>query len=136
MGEVLFCHATPRNDTEIFTRTTRDELLAAHLWRILDVAGRRSAGTRTCSSTSRIGHVRVVNAGQRRHALRSARRVLGCCWGAGVVQLRHTRYDLPAAAGRIRATEYPGADEFAARNVLDPPSEQQMVDAFKHAELK
>src|SRR5262245_16396044 len=25
IGEVLFCHATPRNDTEIFTRHTPDE---------------------------------------------------------------------------------------------------------------
>src|SRR5579864_2831635 len=28
LGEVLFCHATPRNDTEIFIRTTSEERLA------------------------------------------------------------------------------------------------------------
>src|SRR5215212_8090679 len=27
IGEVLFCHATPRNDTEIFTRATAEERL-------------------------------------------------------------------------------------------------------------
>ena len=28
LGEVLFCHATPRNDTECFTRVTPDDRLA------------------------------------------------------------------------------------------------------------
>src|SRR5688572_4034053 len=28
LGGVLFCHATPRNDTDIFTRLTRDDRLA------------------------------------------------------------------------------------------------------------
>src|SRR5205823_3265156 len=28
LGEVLFCHATPRNDAEIFTRLTAEERLA------------------------------------------------------------------------------------------------------------
>jgi hypothetical protein len=38
------------------------------------------------------------------------------------VQLRHTPYDLPAAAARVRTTQYPQADEFAARSILQPPS--------------
>src|SRR5438445_13324592 len=27
LGEALFCHATPRNDTEMFTRLTREDRL-------------------------------------------------------------------------------------------------------------
>ncbi len=52
LGDVLFCHATPRNDTEIFTRLTPDAGAAADLrrrsaWRS------RSAAIPTCSSTGR-----------------------------------------------------------------------------------
>jgi hypothetical protein len=52
------------------------------------------------------------------------------------VELRHTPYDLAKAAGRIRATSYPQAQDFAAHNVLQPPSEKQMLEAFAKAELK
>jgi hypothetical protein len=43
--------------------------------------------------------------------------------------------DLASAADRIRATAYPKAQEFAARSVLDPPSEDQMLAAYARAEL-
>jgi len=52
------------------------------------------------------------------------------------VQPRHTPYDLEAAAARIRATSYPQADEFAARSVLRPPSEEEMLAVFARAELR
>jgi hypothetical protein len=52
------------------------------------------------------------------------------------VQLRRTSYDLEAAAARVRATKYPTADEFAARNVLQPPSEQDILAVFANAGLK
>ena len=52
VGMVLYCHATPRNDTEVFIEGTPDERVAP----MLD--GRRaptssSAATRTCSSSVR-----------------------------------------------------------------------------------
>jgi hypothetical protein len=52
------------------------------------------------------------------------------------VQLRHTHYDLEKAAERIRGTNYPQAQDFAARNVLQPPSEAEMVAAFARVELR
>jgi hypothetical protein len=48
------------------------------------------------------------------------------------VELRHTAYDLQRAAARIRQTNYSEAEEFAARNVLSPPSEASMLEAFTH----
>ncbi len=45
------------------------------------------------------------------------------------VELRHTAYDLDAAAARVRATAYPQAREFA-ESILHPPSEQAMLDVF------
>jgi hypothetical protein len=52
------------------------------------------------------------------------------------IELRHTTYDLDKAAERIRATSYPQAAEFATNYVLNPPSEDAMINAFSKSELK
>lgn len=52
------------------------------------------------------------------------------------VQLRRTSYDLARAAEHIRATAYPQAEDFAANNVLKPPSEEETLQLFGAAELK
>jgi predicted phosphodiesterase len=132
LGDVLFCHATPRNDTEIFTRLTPND-------RLLPIFEGLGVSLVVCGHTHMqfdrmVGTTRVVNAGS-----------VGMPFGeAGAdwllldpdVQLRHTRYDLARAADRIRSTRYPQADEFAARNVLQPPSEEETLAAFTRAELK
>jgi hypothetical protein len=52
-------------------------------------------------------------------------------------QKRHRDlYDLELAAARIRATDYPQADEFAGRHVLQPPPEESVLQAFARSELK
>jgi len=51
------------------------------------------------------------------------------------VQLQHTAYDLTNAAERIRATDYPQAQDFAG-NVLQPPSEAEMLELFTAASLR
>ncbi len=81
-----------------------------------------------------VGNLRVVNAGSVGMPFGEP----GADWlllGPGV-QLRHTRYDLAHAADRVRETEYPQAEDFAAHNILQPPSEAQMLEAFAKAELK
>ena len=45
-------------------------------------------------------------------------------------------FHLARAAERVRATRYPHAEQFAEHNVLHPPSEQTMLDAFAKAELR
>lgn len=129
VGEVLFCHATPRSDTEVFTRATPEE-------RLLPVFAGAGAPVVVCGHTHMqfdrsVGAVRVVNAGSVGMPFGAP----GAYWlllGPGI-QLRHTPYDLAAAAERIRATDYPQAEDFAAHNVLRPPSEQEMLDAFSRA---
>jgi predicted phosphodiesterase len=132
LGEVLFCHATPRNDTEIFTRLTPEE-------RLLPVFAGVHAKVVVCGHTHMqferiVAEARVVNAGS-----------VGMPFGSPAadwlllgpdVELRHTAYDLAQAAKSIRATKYPQAGEFAARNVLQPPSEEDMLELFTRAELK
>ncbi len=132
LGEVLFCHATPRNDTEIFTRLTPED-------RLLSIFEGGGASVVVCGHTHMrfdrtIGKTRVVNAGSVGMPFGEA----GADWlllGPGV-ELRHTPYDLEKAAERIRGTEYPQAEEFAARNVLQPPSEAEMLEIFSRVELR
>lgn len=132
LGEVLFCHATPRSDTDVFTRLTPED-------RLLPVFEGLDVPVVVCGHTHMqfdrtIGGIRVVNAGSVGMPFGEP----GAYWlllGPDV-QLRHTPYDLPKAAQRIRDTDYPQAHDFAARNVLQPPSEGEILEAFTRAELR
>jgi hypothetical protein len=72
--------------------------------------------------------VRVVNAGSVGMPFGRP----GACWlllGPDV-RLARAESDLERAAALVRATAYPQADAFAAGNILAPPSEQQMREAY------
>lgn len=132
IGKVLFCHGTPQSENDIFTRWTPED-------RLLPVFGELDVDLVVCGHTHMqfdrtIGKVRVVNAGSVGMPFGKP----GAFWlllGPDV-QLRRTAYDLDAAAERIRNTNYPQANEFAERNLLHPPSEEEMLKAFAGAELK
>jgi predicted phosphodiesterase len=131
-GEVLFCHGTPRGETECFTRLTPED-------RLIPIFNGLSVSLVVCGHTHMqfdrmVGRVRVVNAGSVGMPFGNP----GGDWlllGPGL-ELRHASYDLNAAAGCIRRTDYPGAEEFASNNVLRPPSEEQMLRVFEAAELR
>lgn len=132
LGDVLFCHATPRNENEIFTRLTPEDQLLP----IFSGVGRRFVicGHTHMQFDRMIGEMRIVNAGSVGMPFGEP----GAHWlllGPGV-ELRRTAYDLAKAADRIRATTYPQAEDFASRNVLKPPSEQQMLELFSRVALK
>jgi predicted phosphodiesterase len=131
LGAVLFCHATPRSETECFTRLTSED-------RLLPVFEGLEVSLVVCGHTHMqfdrtVGRIRVVNAGSVGMPFGEP----GAYWlllGPDV-QLRHTSYDLEKAADRIRATCYPQAQDFAACNVLDTPSEGKMLEIFTRSEL-
>jgi predicted phosphodiesterase len=132
LGEVLFCHATPRDENEIFTRLTPQN-------RLLPIFAEKGDRVVVCGHTHMqfdrmVGKIRVVNAGSVGMPFGEA----GADWLllGPTIQFRHTPYNLTEAADRIRATKYPQAQEFAARNVLHPPSEKEMLTAFSRVELK
>lgn len=131
IGRVLFCHATPRNDTDIFTRLTADEVIAP-------VFANFDADVVVCGHTHmqfdrRLGDVRIINAGSVGMPFGEP----GAYWlvlGAEA-SLRRTTYDRADAAARIGATDYPLAKEFAAQYVHEPPTERKMLEIFSQAEL-
>ena len=132
LGKVLFCHATPRNENECFTRLTPESQL-------LPVFAGVSAALVVCGHTHmqfdrQVARVRVVNAGSVGMPFGHPRAewlLLGA-----EVELRRTPYDLAQAAERIRRTTYPQAEDFARNGVLDPPSEEAMLEVFSRVALK
>jgi predicted phosphodiesterase len=127
LGAVLFCHATPRNENDIFTRLTPSE-------RLLPIFDAATADLVVCGHTHmqfdrRVGRTRVVNAGS-----------VGMPFGApGAdwlllgpdVHLQHSDYDLAAAAERIRRTAYPWPGDFAAEYILAAPGEERMLAIYE-----
>lgn len=132
LGDVMFCHASPRNDTDIFTRLTPEAAL-------LPVFDGITSRVVVCGHTHMqfdrmIGGVRVVNAGS-----------VGMPYGepgarwlllGPDVEMRNTLYDFAKAADRIRGTQYPQAESFAAGNVLQPPNEAEVLETFTRMGLK
>ena len=124
LGEVFFCHATPRDENEIFTRLTPQEPL-------LPLFDGLQVPLVVCGHTHMqfdrmVGATRVVNAGSVGMPFGEP----GAYWlllGPDV-ELRHTRYDFIEAATRVEATHYPQAQDFAARYILQPPSEAEMLE--------
>jgi putative phosphoesterase len=130
-GDVLFCHATPKNDVDIFTSDTPDE-------RVAELIGSVDAPLLVCGHTHMqfdrtLGRTRIVNAGSVGMPFDEP----GAYWLllGSAIELRRTSYDLDAAAAEIRATSYPHAREFADANVLAPPSAAVMRGLFTKASL-
>ncbi len=130
VGQVLFCHGTPRSETELFTKQTAEEHLLP-LFIDLDVS------VVVCGHTHMqfdrmVGNTRVVNAGSVGEPFGKS----SAYWlllGPDV-QLQQTAYDIEQATGLIRATQYPQAEE-SANGILHPPSEQEMLELFRKYEV-
>src|SRR5262249_20108283 len=106
-GEVLFCHATPRSETECFTRQTPED-------RLLPIFDGLDVPLVVCGHTHMqfdrmIGRTRVVNAGSVGMPFGEP----GADWLllAPDVRLQHTAYDFTSAAERIANTNFPHADD-------------------------
>lgn len=127
LGEVLFCHASPRSDEEIFTAITPAEDIAALFagtTQHLVVCGH------THSQFDRLvaGH-RVVNAGSVGLPYEDAP---GAYWAiiGDQVELKRTNYDFARAAERIRQSGCPHSDEFAD-GITSPPTRVEATESFE-----
>lgn len=130
LGDVLFCHATPRNDTDIFTRLTSEDRVQAMFHNVKEAVV--ICGHTHMQFDRVIGDMRVVNAG----SVGMPYGEPGAYWLllGSKPEFRHTAYDLPKAAARIRATSYPSAEDFAATSILKPPPESQILELLAKVE--
>jgi predicted phosphodiesterase len=134
LGQVLFCHATPRNDYECFTRLTAED-------RLVPIFTGRDATVVVCGHTHMpfhrgVGDVRVVNAGSVGAPFSQP---AGAYWlllgGEQGIELRRTAYDFAKAAEAVRQTGFPLVEEVCVRYILNPPSEADTLQLFAKVEL-
>ena len=127
VGDVLFCHGSPRSDEEIITKATptaRLEEILANVMQSVVVCGHTHM-----QFDRMINGVRVVNAGSVGMPYGEA----GAYWLllGPEVMLRRTPYDLEHAAALIRTSGFPSAQDFADNNVLHPPTEAEAIEVFE-----
>jgi predicted phosphodiesterase len=129
VGQVLFCHASPRSDQEILTAATTEGRLREILAGVdqdLVVCGHTHA-----QFDRRVGTKRVVNGGSVRMPYQG--RPVGAFWlllGADGVSVRRSDYELARAVERMRATGYPDAED-VAQILLEPPDPEWVADFFE-----
>lgn len=131
LGGVLFCHATPYNDVDVFTQQTATE-------KLLPIFNGLDAAVVVCGHTHMqfdriIANVRVVNAGSVGMPFGKT----GAFWLLldKKITFKQTHYDFSEAATRIRQTEYPHAADFAVNNILQVPSEAVAFEFLTKMEL-
>jgi predicted phosphodiesterase len=132
LGEVLFCHATPRDVNEIFTVETAEDVL-------LPIMAAAEANVVVCGHTHMpfdrpVGPTRVVNPGSVGMPFGHA----GADWlllGPNV-EFRHKDYDTDAAAEQILRSGYPAAEAFVANNLRRQPAVTDMLKLYRSRELR
>ncbi|WIX78167.1 metallophosphoesterase family protein [Amycolatopsis carbonis] len=126
LGEVLFCHATPRDDEEV-------ALVDSPLSRWAEVLGGVTAETVVCGHTHMpfvrlADRTRIVNPG----SVGMPYGTTGAHWallGPGV-QLRRTPYDTGKACEELAASGYADIEEWADYFVRDPASDAEALRVF------
>jgi predicted phosphodiesterase len=131
LGKTIFCHASPRHETDIFTKRTPEE-------RLVPVFAGVDASLVVCGHTHMqfdrmVGGLRVVNAG----SVGMPFGATGAFWlllGPGI-ELRQTNYDIEATAERFRRTTFPMVEELSVRFLLEPLPEEQVLAGWAAAEV-
>jgi putative phosphoesterase len=127
LADVLFCHATPRNDEEILGPSSPE----ADWFAALDGVSERVVvcGHTHLSFDVTLAGRRVVNPGSV-----GAPTVEAAAWWAILgpdVELRRTRYDVAAMVSAARARGYP--DRGHAAKLLAPPTREEVLAAIDEA---
>ncbi len=128
LGSVVFCHGSPRSDTEIITTATSDARLR-HILAGVDqptVVG----GHTHRQFDRRIDRHRFINAGSVGSPYEGR---AGAYWAllGPDVELRVTGYDVAAACAQLRQTGYPGIDEALGEWLTEPLDPDEVAAIFE-----
>ena len=128
LGEVLFCHGSPRSDTEIITTLTPD----LRLGEILDdVRTRTIVGGHTHRQFDRrLQWHRFINAGSVGMPYEGRAAAFWALLGPGV-EMRATAYDIPAAIAELRAGGFPDTDEMFEESLINPMDADAVAQLFE-----
>lgn len=132
LGAVLFCHGSPRSDSETITERSPDLRLEAALAGVLQQVVVH--GHTHVAYDRQFGLYRLICPGSVGMPYADMPGAYWGMFGPGFAQ-RHTLYDLEAAAERIRGSAWPQAEEIAAGNVLTVPRADEAIDFFEKMAL-
>jgi len=128
LGPTLFCHGSPRSDTEVITAITGDQ-------RLRGILGGIDEPTIICGHTHRqfdrrIDAWRMVNAGSVGMPYEGR---AGAYWAllGHEVELRRTEYDLDRALADLRAGGFPDLDEMVRESLLEPLDPDEVAEFFE-----
>lgn len=129
LGPVLFCHGSPRSDTEIITTLTPDDRLGEIL------ASGANPPTVVGGHTHRqfdrdVYRWRFVNAGSVGMPYEGRAGAFWAMLGPGV-ELRRTDYDVPAAIAELRAGGFDDIDEMFEESLFNPMNPDQVAQLFE-----
>jgi putative phosphoesterase len=125
IGDILFCHATPESDADIFTPLSskeRLETLFAHVEHPIVVCGHTHMQFKID-----LGKTSIINSGS--VGMPFAKRP-GAYWllnDSNGIEFKHTQFDLDRAAEDIRKSNFPTAEHFIKHNLLQIPNEKEAM---------
>ncbi|MCE0495847.1 metallophosphoesterase family protein [Vibrio salinus] len=133
IGEVLFCHATPSSDLDIFTTETPKDCLH-------QLFKNASETLIVCGHTHiqfdiNIGQKRVVNAG----SVGMPTSQKGADWlliDNSQIHFIHSSYNSEDAVMNMMKTSYPGISNFVENNILHAPSNKAMLEMLSTLETQ
>lgn len=129
LGPVLFCHGSPRSDTEIITTLTPDQRLGEIL--AADGNPPTIVGGHTHRQFDRTAYRwRFINAGSVGMPYEGT---VGAFWAmlGPDVELRRTGYDIPAAIEELRGGGFDDVDEMFEESLLNPMNPDQVAQLFE-----
>lgn len=132
LGPTVFCHGSPRSDTEIITRLTSEERLHEILSEIDDQV---VVGGHVHQQFDReVDRWRFVNAGS--VGLPYEGRA-GAYWAllGPDVELRRTEYPLAPALDELRSGGFPDLDEMLKESLLEPMDADEVSQFFERQAL-
>jgi putative phosphoesterase len=130
LGSTLFCHATPRNDEEIFTDLTPDDVVAEMMSGVS--AGVVVVGHTHMQTDRRVGETRVVNAGSVGGPYEGRPGAFWALLGPDVDH-RRTDYDIADLLERVGATDFPEPENYYRESLLEPSAPADVAAFFENA---
>lgn len=124
--DVLFCHAIPTNDEDIFTPLTPDTVVATYFERTLQRIV--ICGHTHVQFERRLGDLLILNAGSVGMPFANKPGAYWLFLDGDSYEHRFTPYDVEAAAKQIASTNYPQAQKFAEENVRKIPTAQEAME--------
>jgi predicted phosphodiesterase len=129
LGDVLFCHGSPRSDEEILTAITPPKRLDP----LLDGVNQDLVvcGPTHAQFDRLVGDRRLVNAGSVGMAYEGEPGIAAWALLGPTVELRRTPYDIETAVELVRASGFPEVEQFVDEALVHPPTAEEVTAHFE-----